>query len=103
VLGVIINLKHTCFGAQVNMAIISVRFAVRAIANQSQFIFIASIKRETLPLADARELRLVALAENVFAKKRTWTRPPPSPSLAAVAPRSPSRPHQSKSSTSSTY
>ncbi len=68
ILGVSINLKQTLLGAQVNTAIVSFRFALRALMDQSQFIFIQGLKRETLPLADARELRLVVLAERNIAR-----------------------------------
>jgi hypothetical protein len=68
ILGISINLKHTLLGAQVNTAILTFRFALRALMDQNQFIFIQGLKRETLPLADARELRLVVLAERNIAR-----------------------------------
>jgi hypothetical protein len=74
ILGNSINLKHTLLGAQVNTAIVSFRFALRALMDQNQFIFIQGLKRETLPLADARELRLVALAERNIARATTRAR-----------------------------
>jgi hypothetical protein len=88
ILGISINLKHTLLGAQVNTAILTFRFALRALMDQNQFIFVQGLKRETLPLADARELRLVVLAERNIARvmraSTVSSLVPPAPAPAPV-------------------
>jgi hypothetical protein len=63
VLGMPVNLRHWCFAAQVNAAIIATRFAVRALSDQRNLMFAAGLIRVRMPAADARELRAVMQAE----------------------------------------
>jgi hypothetical protein len=63
VLGMPVNLRQWCFTAQINTAIISIRFAVRALADQRNLMFAAGLIRVRMPAADARELRAMMLAE----------------------------------------
>ena len=84
VLGVRVNLKHTCFGAQVNVAILSVRYAIRALTDLDRFIFIDGLRRVSLPAADAAELRTVALAERAAASTRSQARVAPAAAPGAA-------------------
>jgi hypothetical protein len=64
VLGVPVNLRHWCFAAQVNAAILSTRFAVRAVTGHPQtLVFVTGLVRARMPAAEARELRAIVLAE----------------------------------------
>jgi hypothetical protein len=63
VLGMPVNLRHWCFAAQVNAAIIATRFAARALSDQRNLMFAAGLIRVRMPAADARELRALMQAE----------------------------------------
>jgi hypothetical protein len=81
VLGMPVNLRHWCFAAQVNAAIIATRFAVRALSDQRNLMFAAGLIRVRMPAADARELRALMQAErevrSVSSVGPRVRRPPP--------------------------
>ena len=60
-------MRHWWFAAQVNAAILSTRFAIRALFDQQQtLVFVTGLVRVRLPAAEARELRAVMLAEQTI-------------------------------------
>ena len=63
ILGQPVNLRHWCFAAQVNVTVIATRFAIRALSDQRNLMYISGLIRVRLPAAEARELRAVMLAE----------------------------------------
>ncbi len=63
VLGVPLNLKHWTFSSQLNTAVIVTRFAVRALADKRNLMFVAGLRSISLAEAEARELVAVVLAE----------------------------------------
>jgi hypothetical protein len=65
--GVSVNIKYVCIGCQLNAALLTVRFAWRAVVDQSNLVFLDGLCRVTLLLSDATELRAHVIAGNQLA------------------------------------
>ncbi len=69
VAGVLVNVKYTCIACQLNAAILTLRFAWRALRDHKKLVFVDGLARVTMLLSDATELRAHAIAGDELARK----------------------------------
>jgi hypothetical protein len=69
VAGILVNVKYTCIGCQLNSAILTLRFAWRALRDHNNLVFVDGLARVTMLLSDATELRAHAIAGNELARR----------------------------------